>query len=126
MNTIVMMRNDAGTGAGSRGGKIIGRTKTGKPIYDSHGHAAHKGFTSAEHGHAANLHLKLADEQGKKKDKGTPESQGVAAAKEDHHLAQMKAHGASQRHLEQTKKKPATPQVPPPSGGKQALALKSR
>ncbi len=33
MNTIVMMRNDAGSGAGSRGGHIIGRTKSGKPIY---------------------------------------------------------------------------------------------
>lgn len=36
-------------GEGSRGGKVIGHTKSGKPIYDSHFHQAHANFTSEEH-----------------------------------------------------------------------------
>jgi len=42
---------------GSRGGKIIGHTKSGKPIYDSANHAAHADFTSDEHKEAAATHL---------------------------------------------------------------------
>ena len=41
---------------GSRGGKIIGKTKSGKPIYDSGDHASHKDFTAGEHKDAMNLH----------------------------------------------------------------------
>jgi hypothetical protein len=36
-------------GEGSRGGKIIGHTKSGKPIYDQFGHDAHVKFTKEEH-----------------------------------------------------------------------------
>ena len=41
MNTIVMMRNDRGEG--SRGGKIIGHTSSGKPIYASKNQMSSKG-----------------------------------------------------------------------------------
>jgi len=44
------------SGEGSRGGKIIGRTKSGKPIYDKADHPAHKKFTSQDHRDAAGLH----------------------------------------------------------------------
>ncbi len=56
MNTIVMMRNDVGTGAGSRGGKVIGRTKTGKPIYMNHNHPSHGDFNAGDHKDAAKHH----------------------------------------------------------------------
>lgn len=40
-------------GEGSRGGKVIGRTRSGKPIYDSFNHPAHKRFTHDDHNDAA-------------------------------------------------------------------------
>jgi len=45
------------TGEGSRGGKIIGHTKSGKPIYDIHGHPAHADFKGSDHGEAVQAHL---------------------------------------------------------------------
>lgn len=41
---------------GPRGGEIIGKTKSGKPIYDSHDHPSHKNFTKQDHQDAADLH----------------------------------------------------------------------
>ena len=43
-------------GEGSRGGKIIGHTSSGKPIYDQATHPAHAGFGYAEHTEAAQAH----------------------------------------------------------------------
>lgn len=51
----------AGKGEGSKGGKIIGHTKSGKPIYDSASHEGHKDFTSQEHKEASKLHQSNAD-----------------------------------------------------------------
>lgn len=80
-------KQDAG-GEGSRGGKIIGRTKSGKPVYGSH--SSHVGFANdqnhlnaEEHGEAAKLHGKLAD-------KSTGE-------KAKHHRVQQEAHNISSR-----------------------------
>lgn len=44
------------SGEGSRGGKIIGHTTTGKPIYESHSHESHKNFSKQEHLDAAKFH----------------------------------------------------------------------
>jgi len=41
---------------GPRGGKIIGQTESGKPIYDKHDHPAHKDFTPKDHQDASQLH----------------------------------------------------------------------
>lgn len=41
---------------GPRGGVIIGKTESGKPIYDSHDHPAHKDFTEADHADAMKAH----------------------------------------------------------------------
>jgi hypothetical protein len=41
---------------GSRGGKVIGHTKSGKPIYDSFGHPKHDDFNSVDHKEAGDLH----------------------------------------------------------------------
>lgn len=45
---IILMRPTTDV-EGSRGGKIIGRTSSGKPIYASASHGTHKGFSSKEH-----------------------------------------------------------------------------
>lgn len=42
-------------GEGSRGGKIIGHTSSGKPIYASHGHPSHGKFTGKDHEEAMGL-----------------------------------------------------------------------
>lgn len=42
-------------GEGSRGGKVIGYTKSGKPIYDTISHSSHKNFTKQDHDDAYNL-----------------------------------------------------------------------
>lgn len=86
-----LKREDAGTGAGSRGGHVIGKTSSGKPIYDSHGHEGHKGFSAQDHHEAAGHHLRqrsviLAD---KTRGKGM-KAQREAAYK--HHDAQYVAH----------------------------------
>lgn len=43
-------------GEGSKGGSIIGHTRSGKPIYAGANHAAHQGFNSQEHRDAMNHH----------------------------------------------------------------------
>jgi hypothetical protein len=43
-------------GEGSRGGKVVGHTSSGKPIYDDHGHADHASFSKEDHMDAAKLH----------------------------------------------------------------------
>ena len=48
-------------GEGTRGGKIIGHTASGKPIYDSHDHVGHAGFTEKDHHDAAMAHRDLKE-----------------------------------------------------------------
>ena len=62
-------------GEGSRGGKIIGHTSTGKPIYKTHSNdprsrveELHDDFTPTEHREAKVLHRKLKNEGEKKGD----------------------------------------------------------
>lgn len=43
-------------GEGSRGGKIIGHTKSGKAIYDTASHESHKDFTPEDHNDAYKIH----------------------------------------------------------------------
>lgn len=43
-------------GEGSRGGRVVGHTKSGKPIYANHNHASYKSFTPAEHREVADYH----------------------------------------------------------------------
>lgn len=44
---------------GSRGGKVIGHTKSGKPIYEHHGHESHAFFSSQDHRDAVDVHDKI-------------------------------------------------------------------
>lgn len=50
-------------GEGSKGGKILGHTKSGKPVYaNTHAHhASYKDFSSADHAEAAHLHAQQGD-----------------------------------------------------------------
>lgn len=43
-------------GEGSKGGKIIGHTRSGKPVYDHADHPSHDSFVGKDHADAANLH----------------------------------------------------------------------
>lgn len=45
-------------GEGSKGGKVIGHTKSGKPIYESHSHPDHANFSKEDHADAAAEHEK--------------------------------------------------------------------
>lgn len=45
-------------GEGSKGGKVIGHTKSGKPIYDTFSHEGHKSFTKKDHMEASLAHSK--------------------------------------------------------------------
>lgn len=47
-------------GEGNKGGKVIGHTKSGKPIYEDRGHESHKKFTSKDHKDAAAIHEHLS------------------------------------------------------------------
>lgn len=82
---------------GSRGGKVIGHTKSGKPIYDTFGHEGHKHFTLTEHKEAVSAHAgitsKLIGE--KEKDKKKFSKEGEAALK--HHGEQVKLHFKASR-----------------------------
>ena len=65
-------------GEGSRGGHIIGHTKSGKPIYDQYKNSAHNALSQKDHLEASKLHDKFAKEA--RKDK-----KYVTAVKHDKH-----------------------------------------
>lgn len=45
------------SGEGSKGGKVIGHTTSGKAIYEDHNHKSHDKFTSKDHMDASNTHM---------------------------------------------------------------------
>lgn len=47
---------------GARGGRVIGHTKSGKPIYESHNHESHNNFNEQDHRDASVLQSKRAQE----------------------------------------------------------------
>jgi len=61
-----MFRKAARKGPGSRGGKVIGYTKSGKPVYEGReaDHPAHKNWTGQDHMDAAEKHETHAAEHG--------------------------------------------------------------
>lgn len=77
---------------GPRGGKIIGKTRSGKPIYDSHGHSAHKGFSHADHADAAVAHLDKMNQASKHKYKASPDRAKLYQKAYDHHHKQWQKH----------------------------------
>jgi hypothetical protein len=63
-------------GEGSKGGKVIGHTKSGKPIYENHNHPSHKEFNSQDDKDAAEAHNKFVDEHMDRIPKGAKEGEG--------------------------------------------------
>lgn len=56
---------EKGSGEGSRGGKVIGHTKSGNPIYDTFDHSEHKNFTKEDHRDAADIHEQYYEKKGR-------------------------------------------------------------
>lgn len=52
--------NDIEKSEGSRGGKVIGHTKSGKAIYINHNHSDHKEFAHDDHADAAEKHSRIS------------------------------------------------------------------
>jgi len=93
-------------GEGSRGGKVIGHTKSGKPIYDKFSHPSHSSFTQADHKDAGKAQFEkvkhkdtsIADskkfsEEGAKHEKAGENKYGITASKEKikHHVGDHKS-----------------------------------
>ena len=99
---------------GPRGGNIIGKTQSGKPIYESHGNRNHKNFTKADHLDAARRHDALraqaSDDYHFKQNNGdgTVSDKQIKKRKQlrkqmDHHAQHAAAHRNS---YEGTKREP--------------------
>ncbi len=96
---IILMRPrlDAGSGAGSRGGRVIGRTKSGKPIYATGNRGKNSaGWTPDDHRDAKKHHDR---EVGRLLDKKQSPQMDKDVSKEMERLRQH-----SQHHLKQSKK----------------------
>jgi dATP pyrophosphohydrolase len=75
-------------GEGSRGGSVIGHTKSGKPIYENRNAKGEKDYDSQDHEDAAYGHL---DHNEKKKGK-----------RNTHHVDEFERHSATSRYKKQT------------------------
>lgn len=72
-------------GEGSRGGKVVGHTSSGKPIYDSFNHPSHKNFTKQDHKDASEHHNRLADRADSgRSDYGGPSGTATSHYKKSH------------------------------------------
>ena len=49
-------------GEGDRGGKVIGHTRSGKPIYNHFLHSNHQNFTLQDHEDASDLHISIENQ----------------------------------------------------------------
>ena len=98
-------------GEGSKGGKIIGHTKSGKPIYDSANHAEHKDFTSDDHKDAVKTHEDLGNKRiyG---EKGFDESKMKHQNLLDKHLNEAAGHGEKAKEKEDKEEKIAEHEFP--------------
>lgn len=95
--------NDAAKGEGTRGGLIIGHTKSGKPIYAGH-HESHDRFSSEEHREASKAHAKTAQKYYKEASAHDPvhdqESFDRASNKSNYHYFQMHHHDRQAQNKE--------------------------
>jgi hypothetical protein len=91
-------------GEGSRGGKIIGHTKSGKPVYDRFDHSAHRGFSVDDHEDAVweNSELSKKWKQNSDAHKGNSiiEKQAKAKAIDNYHSYSSNA----EKHSEEAKR----------------------
>jgi hypothetical protein len=101
-------------GEGSKGGKIIGHTKSGKPIYDRFNHPAHKDFTKEDHRDAGKvhdeLHQKHSDLSEEKFSKRDKYNKNIDAGEMDevianHHYTQASKHDEAADFIDEQEKK---------------------
>ncbi len=59
----ITAKTEKKTVEGSRGEKVIGHTKSGKPIYEDHRHPSHKEFSKEDHADAQKLHDDFVSER---------------------------------------------------------------
>jgi hypothetical protein len=93
-------------GEGSKGGKVIGHTKSGKPIYDTASHSAHKDFTIADHNDAIDAHDKVRQKyhnNPKSTDKDK-EANDNAHEQQKHHIGVKNGLWNKEREEKDTKK----------------------
>lgn len=102
-------RFDAG-GEGSRGGKIVGHTSSGKPIYLDKHHPSHREFSAGEHHEAVDVHEKIIKPLMSKPVKKITKEENSTLVE---HLGARKFHETSAK-LKTPRKKVFTPQVPAP------------
>jgi hypothetical protein len=76
---------------GARGGKIIGHTKSGKPIYEHAEHKGHEGFHYEDHFDAMKVHHKLAHSHEDK-------AKGMIAADGMKDFKELKGHAEGIKH----------------------------
>ena len=89
-------------GEGSRGGKIVGHTSGGKPIYSSAGNRNHKGFTKKEHNEAYHVHSRIRSNLNEERHE-TANSDGTVSKQQIKKRAQLQKqiehhHNQAQRH----------------------------
>lgn len=89
------LKVDAGSGPGSRGGHVIGKTSSGKPIYASAYHREHGNFNSEEHKEAAAAHQSEAE---KHESYVNEQQKKVNPRRDVSHRAQLKEHHERQAH----------------------------
>ena len=101
---------DAGGGEGSRGGKVIGHTAGGKPVYENHLHPSHEKFKYFEHKEAAKLHDEIGDKARNVKQVlvghgGTdPESDAIMRQHHESYKHHMAEHNFKERKKNWTRK----------------------
>lgn len=78
------------TGEGSKGGKVIGHTSSGKAIYSKADHTTHTKFTKEDHEDAADLHSAIAYHYGRGQYDGEDKK---------HHRNQANEHASAAKHL---------------------------
>lgn len=119
--------SSSGGGEGSRGGVVIGRTTSGKPIYENHTHPGHKDFTGLEHDQAAHAQQKRLGEKRKEKQPRGLQARVNKKVEEREILASVKHH---ETRAKATRKKTiVTPQVQglgESLGGKSGLAASGK
>ena len=74
---------------GPRGGKIIGETSSGKPIYEKAPHSSHKEFSGKDHQEAYAAHYTLGN---RARSNGDESKAQHHFQQQDHHKHKMQAH----------------------------------
>lgn len=96
------------SGEGSKGGKVIGHTSSGKPIYENHDHPHHASFTAQDHKDAANTHAEASAKHSDKEDEhfehaenmsGTPGGKAHATLAKEHQKAGQRHWAEKDKHV---------------------------